>query len=168
MIDNPLQAHLLMAKLKAALPLPALATPPLLAQLHEQAPGRDLSPRCQITEIYYAGDEGGILCKLDFGQEDADPVFFVSITHLCNATEHIASKATARFTSCRLRLMSSDRTVLRCGGDPGPTTAPGARAEHQGPQLSSSRSGRGPQAVPCLSLTLPSAEPRKGRCRRNS
>ena len=81
-IDNPLQAHLLMAKLKAALPLPALATPPLLAQLHEQAPGRDLSPRCQITEIYYAGDEGGILCKLDFGQEDADPVFFVSITHL--------------------------------------------------------------------------------------
>jgi hypothetical protein len=55
---------------------------PLLAQLHEQAPGRDLSPRCQITEIYYAGDEGGILCKLDFGTEDADPVFFVSITHL--------------------------------------------------------------------------------------
>src|SRR4051794_38709595 len=71
-----------MAKLKAALPLPALATPPLLAQLHEQAPGRDLSPRCQITEIYYAGDEGGILCKLDFGQEDTDQAFFVSITHL--------------------------------------------------------------------------------------
>ena len=81
-IDNPLQAHLLIAKLKAALPLPALATSPLLAQLHEQAPGRDLSPRCQITGIHYAGDEGGILCKLDFGTEDADPVFFVSITHL--------------------------------------------------------------------------------------
>src|SRR4051812_19144910 len=42
----------------------------------------DLSPRCQITGIHYAGDEGGILCKLDFGTEDADPVFFVSITHL--------------------------------------------------------------------------------------
>ena len=81
-IDNPLQAHLLMAKLKAALPLPALATPPLLAQLHEQAPGRDLSPRCQITGIHYAGDEGGILCELDFGTEDADTVFFVSLTHL--------------------------------------------------------------------------------------
>ena len=36
-IDNPLQAHLLMTKLKAALPLPALATPPMLAQLREQA-----------------------------------------------------------------------------------------------------------------------------------
>jgi hypothetical protein len=86
MIDNPLQAHLLMAKLKAALPLPAMlpamATPPMLAQLQEQAPGLDLSPRCQITQIHYAGDEGGILCKLDFGQEDTDQAFFVSITHL--------------------------------------------------------------------------------------
>jgi len=82
-IDNPLQAHLLMAKLKAALPLPAMVTPPMMAQLQEQAPGLDLSPRCQITQIHYAGDEGGILCKLDFGtEEDTDPVFFVSITHL--------------------------------------------------------------------------------------
>jgi hypothetical protein len=65
-IDNPLQAHLLMAKLKAALPLPAMATPPMLAQLQEQAPALDLSPRCQITQIHYAGDEGGIPCKLDW------------------------------------------------------------------------------------------------------
>jgi len=36
---------------------------------------------------------------------------------LCKATGHIASKATARFTSCRLRLRSSDRTVLACGGE---------------------------------------------------
>ena len=71
-----------MAKLKAALPLPAMATPAILAQLQEQAPALDLSPRCQITQIHYAGDEGGILCKLDFGQEDTDPAFFVSITHL--------------------------------------------------------------------------------------
>ncbi len=82
MIDNPLQADLLVAKLKAALPLPAAATPLLLAQLHEQAPGRDLSPRCQITAIHYAGDEGGIVCRLDFGHEDDEKVFFVSITHL--------------------------------------------------------------------------------------
>ena len=61
MIDNPLQANLLVTKLKAALPLPATATPPLLAQLHEQAPGRDLSPQCQITGIHYARDEGGIV-----------------------------------------------------------------------------------------------------------
>ena len=82
MIDNPLQVELLIAKLKAALPLPATATPPMLAQVQEQAPGLDLSSRCQITAIHYAGDEGGIVCKLDFGTEDAEKVFFVSITHL--------------------------------------------------------------------------------------
>jgi hypothetical protein len=81
-IDNPLQADLLMAKLKAALPLPARAAPLMLAQLHEQAPDLDLSPQCQITGIHYAGDEGGIVCKLDFGTEDTDPVFSVSITYL--------------------------------------------------------------------------------------
>ena len=81
-IDNPLQVELLIAKLKAALPLPATATPPMLAQVQEQAPGLDLSSRCQITAIHYAGDEGGIVCKLDFGTEDAEKVFFVSITHL--------------------------------------------------------------------------------------
>ncbi len=82
MIDNPLQTQLLMAKLKAALPLPALATPPMLAQLQEQAPALDLSPRCQITQIHDAGDEGGIVCKLDFGTADDRAVFVVSITYL--------------------------------------------------------------------------------------
>ena len=81
-IDNPLQVELLITKLKAALPLPATATPPLLAQLQEQAAGLDLSARCQITGIHYAGDDGGIMCRLDLGTEDADKVFFVSITHL--------------------------------------------------------------------------------------
>ena len=82
MIDNALQTELLIAKLKAALPLPATATPPLLAQLHEQAPGRDLASQCQITGVHYVGDEGGIVCRLGFGHEEGEKAFFVSITHL--------------------------------------------------------------------------------------
>jgi hypothetical protein len=69
-IDNPLQTELLIAKLKAAVPLSATVSPPLLALLQEQSPDLALPPRCQITRIHYAGDEGGILCKLDFGHED--------------------------------------------------------------------------------------------------
>ena len=81
-IDNPVQDHLLMAKLKAALPLPATATSPLLAQVHEQAPGRDWSSQCRITGIHYVGDEGGIVCQLDFGHKAGEKAFVVSITHL--------------------------------------------------------------------------------------
>ena len=32
--------------------------------------------------VEYAGDEGGIVCQLDFGGEDGREVFFTSITHL--------------------------------------------------------------------------------------
>ena len=82
MIDNPAQVEQLIAKLRAALPLSAMVSPPMLAQLQEQAPDLDLPPRCQITGIHDAGDEGGIVCKLDFGTEDDREVFVVSITYL--------------------------------------------------------------------------------------
>src|SRR4051794_26587496 len=51
----------------------------MLAQLQEQAPDLALPPRCQITWIHDAGDEGGIVCKLDFGTEDERAVFVVSM-----------------------------------------------------------------------------------------
>ena len=82
MIDNPAQVEQLIAKLQAALPLSATVSPPLLALLQEQSPDLDLPLRCQITRIHYTGDEGGILCKLDFGHEDDREVLLVSITHL--------------------------------------------------------------------------------------
>jgi hypothetical protein len=82
MIDNPEQTERLVAKLTQALPFPALTAPPTLAALKEQAPDLDLTPRCRVTQIHYAGDEGGILCKLDFGVGEDRKVFYVSITHL--------------------------------------------------------------------------------------
>ena len=82
MIDNAAQVEQLIAKLRAALPLSATVSPAMLAQLQEQSPDLDLPPRCQITWIHYAGDEGGIVCKLDFGTEDDRAVFVVSITYL--------------------------------------------------------------------------------------
>ena len=82
MIDHPAQVEPLIAKLKAALPLSATVSAPMLAVLHEQSSGTDLPPQCQITGIHYVGDEGGIVCRLDFGNEKAEKVFFASITHL--------------------------------------------------------------------------------------
>src|SRR5918912_3699950 len=50
----------------------------------------------------------------------------------CRAPGQIASKATARFTSCRLRLRSSHRTVSGCGGEDGPARYGGSH-DHQDP-----------------------------------
>ena len=114
MIDNPLQVELLIAKLKAALPLPATATPPMLAQVQELAPGLDLSSRCQITAIHYAGDEGGIVCKLDFGTEDAEKVFFASLTHLTFDRRLPLAREIAAYQKHRVkRLPRSGPTRLR-------------------------------------------------------
>lgn len=81
MIDNPAQVGPLRAKLEAALPLPAMASPPLLAILRRKMERPDLPARCRITAVHYAGDEGGIVCGLEF-EGVVEHAAHVSITHL--------------------------------------------------------------------------------------
>ena len=82
MIDDPDATDRLYERLEAALPLPARPTPELLAALRERQPAMTLAPACRVVEISYAGDEGGIVCKLDFGADGTGKAAFVSITHL--------------------------------------------------------------------------------------
>ena len=84
MIDNPKQVAELLAKLEAALPLPATLTPRLAKHIREQKPGITIPKECQVTWVSNAGDEGGIVCKLSFPGEAVgqDAVFVTSITHL--------------------------------------------------------------------------------------
>jgi len=81
MIDNPDQAERLLARLQAALPLPARVTPELAATLQTKNTKSDIPSTCSITWISYAGDEGGIVCRLDFTRE-IETAAFASITHL--------------------------------------------------------------------------------------
>ena len=81
MIDKPDQVERLLARLQAALPLPARVTPELATTLLAQNPATEIPSACSITWISYAGDEGGIMCRLDFAQE-TEKAAFVSITHL--------------------------------------------------------------------------------------
>ena len=81
MIDNPDQAERLLARLQAALPLPARVTPELAATLQTKNTKTDIPSTCSITWISYAGDEGGIVCRLDFTRE-IETAAFASITHL--------------------------------------------------------------------------------------
>ena len=82
MIDNPAQVERLLAKLQAALPVPARLTPEAAAAIQAQnAAAGKIPPVGSITWVSYAGDEGGIMCGLDFGQE-TEPAVVTSITHL--------------------------------------------------------------------------------------
>jgi hypothetical protein len=80
-IDNPDQADRLLARLQAALPLSARLTPELAATLQTKNAKSNIPSTCSVTWISYAGDEGGIVCRLDFAQETKTAAF-ASITHL--------------------------------------------------------------------------------------
>lgn len=80
MIDRPDQVGRLMERLNAALPIPARVTPELQIMLRQQR-GVVMPASCSITWVSYAGDEGGIVCRLEARPEPAEAVF-TSITHL--------------------------------------------------------------------------------------
>ena len=81
MIDNPDQAARLLARLQAVLPLPVRVTPELAATIKTKNTATEIPSTCSITWISYAGDEGGIMCRLDFARE-IETATFASITHL--------------------------------------------------------------------------------------
>lgn len=81
-IDNPDQVERLMAKLTETLPLSAIVTPHLAAALQQRAPEDAVPRRCSVISISYTGDEGGIVCRLEFGPSYEGDAVFTSITHL--------------------------------------------------------------------------------------
>lgn len=79
MIDNPIQMQRLLALLQEAIPLPARATPELAAILKTQNIA-DAAATATITAVNYAGDEGGIMCRLELPTNEN--AVYASITHL--------------------------------------------------------------------------------------
>jgi hypothetical protein len=82
MIDDLEEAEAVMERMRAALPMPARVSAHALRALRKHSPKMALSRRRDVTGVHYAGDEGGILCDLDFGVRDSKGVHIVSITHL--------------------------------------------------------------------------------------
>jgi len=82
MIDEPRKTELLMAGLKESLPIPANVTPQLARELAERTPELCIPSRCNVIDVLYSGDIGGVLCSLDIGGHEAEKVHLVSITHL--------------------------------------------------------------------------------------
>ena len=82
MIDNPEQVERLVSKLRESLPLVAMLTPELVAIVRGQTPAVERSQGYAITRVDYAGDEGGIVCKVELGPNNEDRALFASITHL--------------------------------------------------------------------------------------
>jgi len=82
MIDDLEKTDFLLEKLKKAVPFEARLLQRLIRLLSEKSPEMPIPERCQVIDIIYTGDEGGIICCLDIGGPQTKNAHLVSITHL--------------------------------------------------------------------------------------
>ena len=82
MIDDAQKTDLLISMLKESLPIEANITAFLAGALADQSPDITIPKKCNVTNIFYTGDVGGILCGLDIGGAETKTPYVVSITHL--------------------------------------------------------------------------------------
>ncbi len=80
MLDNPMKTEALMAALKAAVPFEVELTPEVAQQLQAQNLAHADQTHRIVSDLSYAGDEGGIVCHLV--PLDKKEALVISITHV--------------------------------------------------------------------------------------
>ncbi|MBP2443233.1 hypothetical protein [Rhizobium leguminosarum] len=82
MIDDPEKTDHLVRELEASLPLETRLSQTLKITLTKQSPDLEIPDGCNVTSLFYMGEEGGIVCALDIGGPETKTPCIVSITHL--------------------------------------------------------------------------------------
>ena len=82
MIDNPRQVACLIGALRSSLPILAVMTPECVAMFRKETGEPNIPALCKVTQIHYAGDEGGIVCGFEVDYKIGERALFTSITHL--------------------------------------------------------------------------------------
>ena len=80
MLDNPKKTARLVAALKAAVPFEVELTPDVVKQLQAEDFARADQTHRVVSDLSYAGDEGGIICHIV--PPDEQRALFVSLTHV--------------------------------------------------------------------------------------
>jgi hypothetical protein len=80
MLDKPEKTRELVDALKAALPFEIELTPEAIAGLRAQQPPVVVKPQQIVSQISYAGDEGGIVCHIL--PEETKSAVIISMTHV--------------------------------------------------------------------------------------
>jgi hypothetical protein len=79
MLDNPKKTEQLLAALKATVPFEVELMPALIKHLQAKNIGT-LNDRHVVSDVSYAGDEGGIVCHIV--PADRQEALIVSLTHV--------------------------------------------------------------------------------------
>jgi hypothetical protein len=80
MLDRPEKTEALLGAMEEALPFEVRLMPELVAGLARQQRPLVVKPIETVTDISYAGEEGGIMCHI--APSDAESMVVVSLTHV--------------------------------------------------------------------------------------
>lgn len=106
MIDDYHQAMALVSKMKANRPIPVRPTKAYVRALEEQGKKIKRNQRLQIDQIFYGGEEGGILCGLVGFSENAEEAHVVSLTHLEVERHHPLAREIRAYQRKRIRRLA--------------------------------------------------------------
>jgi hypothetical protein len=102
MIDDFAQVTDLIGKIEAQLPIPASPTSATVKQLRAQGLKIGAGRVLFIQRVFYAGDEGGIMCDVT-PTKDAKSVLVISLTHLRVTPNHPLSRDIRAYQRERVR-----------------------------------------------------------------
>ena len=105
MIDDPNVVTRLLKEMEAHLPIPAQVTPEIRQMMRKQKVIIPASRHVQVERVFYAGDEGGIVCGLAFPSA-GDQALVVSLTHLRIAEAHPLANAIRDYQRARVKKLS--------------------------------------------------------------
>jgi hypothetical protein len=111
MIDNQDQVERLLRNLTEELPLSAHATPSLMTDLRGRSSAAKITWDCKVTDVFYTGDEGGVMCHVIFDEEEKEQVFLVSITHLAFDRRLPIAREIAAYQKHRIKRIRRENTT---------------------------------------------------------
>jgi hypothetical protein len=101
MLDHPEKTARLLAELKAATPFKVALTPQLTAHLRAEHVAAAAEAEHTVSDLSYAGDEGGIVCRL--APSNAGAALVVSLTHVLVPRSMPLSPAVLRYQRHRVK-----------------------------------------------------------------
>jgi hypothetical protein len=105
MIDNPEKTKSLMTEMEEFIPMPVITTPELIDLLRVRGIRLPKTFICEIKELHYLGDEGGICCALSLPIGMHDPLI-VSLTHVRINKQHKLARKIINYQKKRVKKLS--------------------------------------------------------------
>src|SRR6516162_6978591 len=108
MLDNPEKTARLLAALKAAVPFEVDLTPAVVKQLQSEHVANADQIRRIVSDLSYAGDEGGIVCHIV--PLDKQEALFISLTHVRMPRTMPLAAAVADYQKHRVKKLAPSKS----------------------------------------------------------